>query len=286
MKLLTFNTHSLIEGRGEEQVSVLSDAILREEFDVIALQEVNQERNASVIDSCKFENFTRCSEKIPVREGNFAYEVVRWLALKGVHYHWCYLPVKIGYGRYDEGLAFLCRSPIVACECVQLSKRSKYDDWKTRKMLAIRCEEREDWFLNLHLGWWDDEEEPFFEQWGRLVPHLLGKDRYWLMGDMNAPAEVRGEGYDLLCESGLFDAYEMASRRRGRGTARAKIDGWQGRPTEQDWLRIDQIFCNRARYVVSYETMFDGTYYNAISDHLGVAVTVAETDGKEYECKG
>lgn len=281
MKLLTLNTHSLIEGRGAEQASVLAKAILAEQFDVVALQEVNQECNAKPLGKHAMEYFAQCSEDVPVREGNFAYEVMKCLFSSGVCYYGGYLPVKKGYGKYDEGLAFLCRSPMVAWESAPLSLGRSYDDWKTRSMLAVRCEGRTDWFFNLHLGWWDDMEEPFVAQWKRLLPHLLEKDRYWLMGDFNNPAEVRGEGYDLLCESGLFDAYEMACRRRGCGTARAKIDGWCGRKMAYDWLRIDQIFCNQSRPVVCYETLFDGKNYSEISDHLGVAVTVSENNETE-----
>ena len=101
------------------------------------------------------------------------------------------------------------------------------------------------------------------------------------MGDFNNPAEVRGEGYDLLRESSLHDAYEMACLRQGEGTARAKIDGWRGRQSASEWLRIDQIWSSRARSVSVYQTLFDGKRFPFISDHLGVSVTVNDTDGKE-----
>ena len=276
MKLLTLNTHSLIEGQGAAQASVLSEAILCERFDVIALQEVNQHRDAAALAASALRRFTRCSETIPVREGNFAYEVIRLLERAGAHYHWCYLPVKIGYGRYDEGLAFLCRAPIASVECACLSLRHDYTDWKTRRMLAVRCEGSEDWFLNLHLGWWEDPEEPFVAQWVRLIPHLSEKERYWLMGDLNNPAEVRGEGYDLLRDSGLFDAFERAQMRIGRGTARAGIDGWHGREVPCEWLRIDQIWSSRDARILECRTLFDGERYPRISDHFGVFVRALE----------
>lgn len=274
MKLLTLNTHSLIEGRGEEQASVLSEAILTEKFDVIALQEVNQPKENAPI-----------SEGSAVKRGNFAAKVLETLSAAGVTYHFFYLPIKLGYEKYDEGLAFLCRAPIAEVETFALTEGYGYENWRRRAALGIRCEGSDEWFFNLHMGWWDDTEEPFFSQWVRLLRHLLPKKDYWLMGDFNNPAEVRGEGYDLLRESGLHDAYEMARHRQGEGTARAKIDGWRGRASASEWLRIDQIWSSRARSVEVYRTLFDGKNFPVISDHLGVSVTVNDPDNTDQKEK-
>ena len=157
MKLLTFNTHSLVEGRGEEQISVLADAILSEGFDVVALQEVNQPKDRAPI-----------SEGASVKQGNFAAEVIEKLGEAGEKYHFSYLPIKLGYEKYDEGLAFLCRAPIIETRSILLSKPRSYIDWKKRMALGIRCEGSDEWFWNLHMSWWEDADEPFGAQWVRL----------------------------------------------------------------------------------------------------------------------
>ena len=159
MKLLSFNTHSLVEERGEEQVSVLADAILAEKFDVIALQEVNQPREGRPI-----------SEGSSVKQGNFAAEVLERLGEAGAKYHFSYLPIKLGYEKYDEGLVFLCRAPIIETQSILLSKPRSYIDWKKRMALGIRCEGSDVWFWNLHTSWWEDADEPFSAQWVRLLP--------------------------------------------------------------------------------------------------------------------
>ena len=272
MKLLTLNTHSLVKGDGAWQASVLAEAILEERFDVIALQEVNQRRDGAVLDPRVLENFTACSAAVPLREGNFAHEVVCRLGAEGERYHWCYLPVKIGYGKYDEGLAFLCRAPIASVDSALLSLRCDYGDWKTRRMLSIQPQGGKEWFFNVHLGWWDDPEEPFVAHWIRLLPHLWEKQHAWVMGDFNSSSEVCGEGYDLVKQSGLYDAYEMAKKKIGKGTAEAEIDGWHGRTVDTDALRIDQIWASRARSIRTCRTLFDGERYPVISDHFGVAI--------------
>ena len=263
MKLLSFNTHSLVEERGEEQVSVLADAILAEKFDVIALQEVNQPREGRPI-----------SEGSSVKQGNFAAEVLERLGEAGAKYHFSYLPIKLGYEKYDEGLVFLCRAPIIETQSILLSKPRSYIDWKKRMALGIRCEGSDVWFWNLHTSWWEDADEPFSAQWVRLLPHLSAKESFWLLGDFNNPAEVRGEGYDLLREFGLFDAFSVAEKRFGEGTARSGIDGWHGRDVPCELLRIDQIWASRAPRISEYRTLFDGGNYAQVSDHFGVTVTV------------
>ena len=254
MKLLTFNTHSLVAGEGERQVSVLAEAILKEKFDVIALQEVNQ--------------------KIGDKESNFAFRVVSRMKEMGEDYAWTYLPIKIGYGIYDEGLAFLSRAPLAEIRSGYLSKTHSYDNWKTRMALGIRPEGSEAWFWNLHMSWWEDPDEPFCAQWVRLLSLLSPKEEVWLMGDFNNPAEIRGEGYDLVRESGFYDAYELAEKRQGAGTASAGIDGWHGRSVAAESLRIDQIWSSRPRKISFCHTIFDGERYDVISDHFGVAIGI------------
>ncbi len=262
MKLLTLNTHSLVEGRGEEQASVLAEAILSEKFDVIALQEVNQPKESALI-----------SKGAMIKQGNFAVEVITRLGEMGEDYHFCYLPIKLGYEKYDEGLAFLCRAPIAETRSILVSDERPYDDWKKRMALGIRCESSHVWFWNLHMSWWEDSDEPFCTEWNRFSKHLTSED-FWLLGDWNNPAEMRDEGYDLLREFGLFDAFTAAEKRCGEGTARSGIDGWHGRSAPRELLRIDQIWSSRPWRVLEYRTLFDGARYPEISDHFGVAVTV------------
>lgn len=262
MKLLTLNTHSLVEGRGEAQISVLADAILAERFDVIALQEVNQLKEHAPI-----------SEGSLVKRGNFAAEVIEKLGKAGEKYYFSYLPIKLGYEKYDEGLAFLCRTPIIETRSILLSNPRSYIDWKKRMAFGIRCEGSDEWFWNLHTSWWEDSEEPFCAQWERFLAQLP-REAFWVLGDLNNPAEVRGEGYDLLRLFGLFDAFMSAEKRWGEGTARSGIDGWRGRDVPCELLRIDQVWSSRPWRVLEYSTFFDGVRYPEISDHFGVGVTV------------
>ena len=46
------------------------------------------------------------------------------------------------------------------------SKTDDYENWKTRRILGIQPEGSSDWFFTVHMGWWNDEEEPFVDQVG------------------------------------------------------------------------------------------------------------------------
>ena len=49
MKLLTCNTHSLVEDKYEEKLKAFVNRVAQEKFDIIALQEVNQTHGGAII---------------------------------------------------------------------------------------------------------------------------------------------------------------------------------------------------------------------------------------------
>ena len=143
-----------------------------------------------------------------LKADNHAAAVARMLEEAGCAYHWSWLPAKIGYDRYDEGMAVFSRAPITAAENLLLSQINDYNNWKTRRALGICAEDV--WYYTVHLGWWKDEEEPFADQWNILAAAAGAKPLAFLLGDFNSEADVRGEGYDLILRSGWQDTYRLA----------------------------------------------------------------------------
>ena len=272
------NTHSLVGEDGARRREILVSALEREAPDVIALQEVNQSRGAPAV---AWRSTHLVGEGgIPIRGDLYVRGIVKELAIRGLWYDWRWLPVKVGYGRYDEGLALLCRAPIAEAGWGQISRVADYGDWRRRATLWVRPAGSEAWFFNLHTRWWGDGQEPFLAQWERLLPHLVGKETVFLMGDLNNPAELRGEGYDRIRADGFLDCFDLAEDRRGDATVVEEIDGWHGRMTGARGFRIDLILCNRAVRVERHEVLFDGEKYGTVSDHLGVMVTVGEGENQ------
>ncbi len=273
MRLLTLNTHSLAEEDCERKLIAFADAAAVLQPDVIALQEASQTAAAEEMPSCRLTGYRPCSASAVIRKDNYVCRAALLLAQRGVPFHWTWLPVKLGYGRYDEGIALMSRRPILETDVFCVSRCDDYYSWKTRKLLGIRTEGAPDtWFCSVHFGWWNDAQEPFREQWQRTQAHLEPRAQVWLMGDFNNPASVRGEGYDLVERSGWHDSYVLAEKRTGRDTAGTGIDGWSDRTGEASGMRIDQIWCRRREQVAASEVVFDGVRFPIVSDHCGVMV--------------
>ena len=105
MKILTINTHSLQETNGAQKLEWLIQGILREKPDVIAMQEVNQTMWADPVDPANLVGQYPVPGAVTVRADNYAAEVALRLRQAGLAVSWAWLPVKIGYGKYDEGVA-------------------------------------------------------------------------------------------------------------------------------------------------------------------------------------
>ena len=278
MKLLTLNTHSLVEDNYSTKLDTFVSAIAEQRPDIIALQEVNQTIAETQVDVIS-EGYVPCVENIVIRKDNHVYKAAELLEGAGVKYYWTWLPLKKGYNKYDEGIALMSRSRIIETDVVRISETDDYNNWKTRKIIGIRTEAAPDeWFFSVHYGWWDDLDEPFQNQWQKTVEYMKKYSRVWLMGDFNSPAEVRNEGYDIINSSGWYDSYTRAKTRDNGITVGKVIDGWRDKVSGTDGMRIDQIWCSQKAEIASSEVIFNGANKPVVSDHYGV---VAEYERSE-----
>lgn len=240
MKLLTLNTHSL-EGKDyEKKLKIFTEEILKEKPDVIALQEVNQPLDGEEADGevLKKSGFIPCpsepsSAAAPVRLENHGLRAAQLLRRSGFPVFWTWTSAKVGYGKYDEGMALMSRRPIAEVSQLFLTDGRDYNNWKTRKALAITLNigkgEEPVSFVTAHMGWRKDEEEPFSRQWERLdafASSLRRRADVWLMGDFNTQDSVRGEGYDRITASGWTDTVFLFSEKPMRGAISAKTESF------------------------------------------------------------
>lgn len=281
MKILTLNTHSLQEENYAQKLEWFIERILIEQPDVIALQEVNQTISAPKAPPHMHKGLISLSHGIPLREDNHAAVIVKRLHQAGIPCTWAWLPIKIGYGKYDEGLAVLAINHTIRhAESVLISRADNYANWKTRRILGVQLDGMDDWFYTVHMGWWNDAEEPFRHQWKVMRTVLAQKINtapVWLMGDFNGPAEVRGESYDYIEKSGWKDTYCMAAQRDGGMTVAGVIDGWRDKianPEKLGGMRIDQIWCSESKPVLSSQVIFNNENGPVVSDHFGIIVQI------------
>lgn len=266
IKILTLNTHSLMER--EEAQDIFVSFVKKELPDIIALQEVNQtiEKDKVPIEG----EYYISLQNSEIREDNYALNVIKKLSDAECRYYWTWLKIKKSYDKFEEGLAFLSKVPIEELSVALLSNTADFDNWKKRMTLGIKLFDT--WFYNVHMGWFEDEEEPFSFQWERLKFAIKDKKNVFLMGDFNCDAKVKGEGYSLVLDSGFCDLYMLADKKDNGITVRGRIDGWK----ETDNRRIDYIFSNKNIKVKSSNVVLNGEDFPVVSDHFGVLTEIQE----------
>ncbi|MBQ8884241.1 MAG: hypothetical protein IJ031_06595, partial [Oscillospiraceae bacterium] len=86
--------------------------------------------------------------------------------------------------------------------------------------------------------------------------------------------DIKGESYEEIVKSGFYDSYILSDKKDEGFTARGIIDGWRDKGISGDGMRIDQIFCDKKIPVKSSRVIFNGKYFDVVSDHFGVIVEV------------
>lgn len=270
MKLLTLNCHSILEPDYPQKLLHFVECIAQWQPDVFALQEVNQTAAELPLTSIPA-GYSPCpGNPVPLRRDNHAAAVAKALEARGLRYFWSWLPAKIGYDRYDEGVALFSKRPIRQIDNLLLSKTTDYHNWKTRRSLGILSDRV--WYYSVHMGWWQDEEEPFSTQWQRFQSVVRSRGATFLLGDFNSDAAVRGEGYDLVTASGWQDTYLLAQQKDSGHTVEQQIDGWRDAPDADAKKRIDQIWCSEKLPIKTSTVVFNGKTGSPVSDHAGILI--------------
>ena len=260
MKLLTLNTHSIIDNDYERKIDVFSKVVAKYKPDVIALQEVMQPSNEKEIRNDRI----RVVGEIPLKKGNFLDNLINSIEKHNVSYFGSYFAFKRAYNEYDEGLAVLSSQEITSTEIAQLSDFSDYRNYKTRYALGIRT--HNSWFYSLHFNWENDSDSPFEKEWKSLLEVTSQKNNTWLMGDFNLTPD--SNGYELITRS-FSDTYMLAKDIDNGITVSGEIDGWQGKKENK---RIDYIFTSKNMEIKSSKVIFNGKNEEIISDHFGIIV--------------
>ena len=278
MKILTLNTHSYLENNFQKKLGSIILAILREKFDIIAFQEVNQRCDSKPArkELLDYTCFVHADESV-IKKDNFALHVVRKLRKLGLNYNWSWVNNHIGYDIYDEGVALLTLNEVIGSDSFFISKSHDPKNYKTRKVLGLKVLDnttnKPSWFYSSHMGWWNDIDDPFKNQWQEYQKNLSCNmhENVYIMGDFNSPSNVKFEGYDLIKKDGnWFDTYTLALDKDLGNTVLSSIDGWKQDDIKS--MRIDYIFKNNNTPIYQSKTIFNGTNYPIVSDHFGLYI--------------
>lgn len=261
MKVLTLNCHAWQEENQAYKIKYLAKQIKEQSYDVIALQEVSQPMINKEIGG-------------GVREGNYILALLEELrAIDVEDYDFAWGLSHIGYEVYEEGLGLLSKHPIIEKENFFITNGTDTNYWKTRKIVRITLEYKGELIdcFSCHLGWWEDEEEPFKGQVDKLNAKVNPERLSLIMGDFNNNANLVDKGYDYMISKGWLDTYTAASQKDQGITIEGKIDGWE---KNKEDLRIDLIFTNKPVEVKTSKVMFNGIDTQIVSDHYGVAIEI------------
>lgn len=263
MRLLTLNTHSWREEEQVEKIGYIAETIIERDYDVIALQEVNQMCDKPLIPDSQLRsnNFMVVLMQEIRRRGGKVYEGY-WGASKCLKEY------------YEEGSSILSKWPLSEEKTFCVSRITDHTSPKKRNIVKATIDyngQKVDLF-SCHMGWWHDEVEPFKPQCDLLMKEVDQERLSILMGDFNNNAHMKGEGYEYLLAQGLFDTYMLAEEKDSGATVQGEISGWQG---NEDALRIDLIVANKPLKVKWSKVVFNGKNKPVVSDHYGVEVEIS-----------
>lgn len=261
MKLLTLNCHSWQEKDQINKIKYLAEVIIQKQYDVIALQEVSQKKFSKKVNG-------------KIRKDNFVLlllQEINNLGCMDYDYFWDYS--HIGYGIYEEGLALLTKHKIVEKDSFYVSKSTTKLNYKSRLITRITVDinSKSIDFYSCHMGWWNDEAEPFKLHLDNLKSSLKDERQSILMGDFNNNAFIDGEGYSYILKNGFFDTYIEAEEKDSGVTVEGEIAGWKG---EKSLKRLDFILSTKQVKVKSSKVIFNGKNKGVVSDHFGVEVVL------------
>lgn len=262
MKLLTVNVHSWLENHQLEKIKILAATIIERDYDVIALQEVNQTMTASIVkDDIKSDNYglILLNEIEKLKEGVY-------------QYFWS--NSHIGYSKYDEGIAILTKLPVKKVDEFYCSNSHSLDSISSRKIIGITVTHNEVDYncYSCHINLPQTENENQVENIQRILDRQSSEIPSILLGDFNTDAFSDQENYQNILDLGLYDTYQLARAKDNGVTVNKAIDGWKKQSQEK---RIDYILTTEKLEVISSKVIFNDINYPVISDHFGLEVIIA-----------
>ena len=261
MKILTLNVHAWIEENQLEKIDILARTIAEKQYDVIALQEVNQIMSEKIVYA-------------DIKEDNYGWVLLNKIAEytdTEYYYHWS--NSHIGYGKYDEGIGILTKHKLVNTDDFYCTYSQSVRSISSRKIISaeINYNGENVEFYSCHMNLPNCETEKMSDNLKTILNRNPIKILNLLMGDFNTDAINNKIDYDIILSEGLYDTYNMAEKKDNGITVNKNIDGWKDSKNE---MRIDYVFANKEIKVKESKVIFNGENYPIVSDHYGIEVEI------------
>ena len=277
MRMLTLNCHSLLNYDSDKQIQEIVDQIVREEVDVLSLQEANQSRFATAITEDELESlgYKEPSESSAnIKKNNFAYRLARALKKVKLDFEWSWNPAYEEKNGLEWGVALFSRLCLTNVHSALISSNDFAGNLTKRcVLLAQLSDEMKTVVAAVHFN--GENSSEFRHEWENLLETIarlgLSDRSAYLLGNFNVDAEVDTGSYTLMCQE-FEDTYCSAISKGDGMTVRGKIDGWDDNGISE---RLDYILTNAQNEVSYSRVCFDGNIGPRISNHAGVLIEVA-----------
>ena len=261
MKLLTINVHAWIEENQDEKMEILAKVIAENDYDVIAMQEVNQSMNSLVLFRA-------------IRQDNYGWVLLDKISKytdRTYYYHWS--NSHIGYGKYNEGVAIITRHKIKEEDEFYCTFAQSVRTISSRRIVSITIDYngQEIEFYSCHMNLPNCETEDMGKSIQNILTRTKNDNLKILMSDFNTDANGNPEDYQNILNQGLFDTYTLAEKKDSGVTVDKGIHGWANDKSQK---RIDYIFSNKEIKVKESTVIFNNENKKIVSDHFGVEVEI------------
>ena len=147
--------------------------------------------------------------------------------------------------------------PVYDVDAFYCSQHQRLDSILSRKIIGLTEEYQgqliECYSCHINLPNCDGENQ--LDNVRYIVERSQSANLKILMGDFNTDAISDQQAYQQIKSLGLFDTFEMAEQKDSGITVEKAIDGWKGHSEEK---RLDYIFLNQAKRVLSSQVIFNG----------------------------
>lgn len=265
IKVLSLNMHCGKEENYESKMKTIIEQIAFYNPDVVLLQECVQDKGQVVVET---------KYGIKIRAGNLAKQIVDGLKNQyGCEYDYYFDWGNYAFGNLEEGAAILTKDIIHEAGSQYVSKTMSIDHWWARKIVraSLLINGRECMFYSVHLGWWNDEKEPFKAQIDQLVQWMTSKPDalHFLSGDFNNPSGDEGYQY-MIDQLGFRDLY-FENNPNGFCDGTFIASGKLSLENENNKLRIDYMLSpDREWKALTVKRVFTGKDAQVVSDHYGL----------------
>lgn len=245
----------------------IADGIRQMDPDVVCFQEVGEWSGGYTQDP-ELINFG-------ASDSNMVHQILQRL---DEHYFYTMDWSHYGFDVWLEGSAILSKHPFIdtGSRFISNPDNGRYKFWKTRNVPRARINPPGIGSTNIfsvHTGWWDDEEEPFQDQYAKLLDWAAEisspSETTILCGDFNVPAGSKMQEF-MTSGTGYSDQYALANPDGDLdATVAGAIDGWENSDSSR---RIDYILINNDSPLEVEEAriVFTEEIFGVVSDHAGV----------------